>query len=187
MAYSQERKDKIFEDICREISLGKSTRKAIKESPIATETFWRWIDEDTEARKDEEKNFTEPSKSKRYARATQERADTIFEEMLEIADNPMEGEFIEEEKDADGKIIKNKTKRRDMYNHRRLQVDTTKFMVAKLNPNKYGEAQLLKIGDADGKNIQPNVLFPAVPILMPESNVQTDSSPEEDTGDDKTD
>ena len=46
-----------------------------------------------------------------------------------------------------------------MIQHRRLQVDARKWVVSKMNPKKYGEASLLKIGNPDGSELKINAIF----------------------------
>lgn len=69
-----------------------------------------------------------------YARAREAQADALFDEALHIADSPLEG--VKTKTTSDGKIEES---RGDMIEHRRLQVDTRKWMVAKLAPKKYGD------------------------------------------------
>ncbi len=86
----------------------------------SSQTFYKWIDEDE-------------IKSKQYARATSVRADSIFEDILYIADNV---ELGHTEKEKDGEI---ETTTGDMIQHRRLKVDARKWYLSKLNPKKYGD------------------------------------------------
>jgi hypothetical protein len=70
-------------------------------------------------------------KSKRYARATEMRADRIAEEIMTIADN-QEGDVY---KNADGVEFIN----HNVINRARLRVDSRKWILAKMNPKKYGD------------------------------------------------
>lgn len=123
MAYKPEEIEEIFNKILIKISIeGKAIRNILKESNMpSNETFFKWLDGDE-------------LKAKQYARACEQRADVIFDEMLDISDTTIEGIVIEI--DDNGRT---KEKRGDMLGHRKLQVDTRKFMVAKLNPKKYGD------------------------------------------------
>jgi hypothetical protein len=102
-------KDKLeilFDETIKEISInGKSLLKAIS-GKMSANTFYDLI-------KDEKK-------LERYARATDDRADLIADEMLDIADN---------DNNKDNIIVQ-----RD-----RLKVDTRKWLLAKLKPKKYGD------------------------------------------------
>ncbi|MGB2525683.1 hypothetical protein [Flagellimonas sp. SN16] len=136
MAYSKENKKEIVDFICNEIAEGKSLRQVFKENEELpdTKTFYSWIDDDEE-------------KLQQYARATEHRQDLIFEDILNIADTPKIG-------------IKTKTTEKgietmegDMIEHRRLQVDARKWMLAKMNPKKYGD-KVFQDHTTDGKPLK---------------------------------
>jgi len=154
---TQEAKDLIIEQIV----LGKSLSKVKRENPElpSIPTIYTWLNE--------ESNKYDKAFLNNYTRAKGESAEADFDKIQDICHDVLDG--ITD------------------YQAGRVAMNGLMWIAGKKKPKKYGEAQLLKIGDTDGKNIQPNVLFPNVPILMPKSNVQANSSPEEDTGDDKTD
>ena len=109
MAYSKKDKDKIFEEIFSQIEIGKSLKEILKNNkPISRTTFYDWINKDKE-------------KLDIYARACILRADFLFDEILEIADN--------ETRDKSNIAVS-----RD-----RLKVDTRKWALSKMNPKKYGD------------------------------------------------
>ncbi len=119
MAYSEKEKKTLFNKICREISKGKSLRNVLKAKDMpAYETFYKWIDGDE-------------SKSKQYTRATQNRADNIFEDILDIADKQASDVYL----DKDGKEQIN----HNIIQRARLQVDARKWMLGKMRPKKYGD------------------------------------------------
>ena len=68
--------------------------------------------------------------------------DAIAEEALQIADTPLIGET--ETSSANGLTIT----RQDMLGHRKLQIETRLKLLAKWNPNKYGDRQIIA-GDKD--------------------------------------
>lgn len=122
MAYTEKEKTKIIDTICERIEEGESLRSVLKDKDtLSSKTFFEWIDSDTK-------------KVKQYARATSLRADDIFDEIIEIADNTIEGTVIET--DDHGRT---KEKKGDMLGHRKLQIDTRKWSLSKMNPKKYGE------------------------------------------------
>ncbi len=86
-----------------------------------------------------------------YARARQTWADAEFEKMMQIADTPQLGEKTKTTKDG----VEVTTG--DMTEHRRLQVDTRKWALARMFPKKFGDATLLKHADADGNALQVTV------------------------------
>lgn len=82
-----------------------------------------------------------------YTRARELQADTLFDESLDIADETEIGEVRTTK--ADGSI---ETRTEDMLGHRRLRIDTRKWMAGKLAPKKYGERQTVEHTDPDGNN-----------------------------------
>ena len=141
MAYSKEKIEERFTEICRQIAEeGKSLRKVLlsKDMPNS-ETFYKWLDADKE-------------KAKQYTRATNARADVIFEEILEISDTTKEGLTTKETEHGI------ETTTADMIQHRRLQVDSRKWMLGKMNPKKYSD----KI-QVDTTEFSEQPLFPDVP------------------------
>lgn len=94
-------------DICSLLANGESLRKVCERTGMPSKTsVFRWLAEHSEFRD-------------QYAKATETRADAIFEEMFDIADN------VAEEAAAVGKA--------------RLRIDTRKWALARMNPKKYGD------------------------------------------------
>lgn len=93
------------QEAIRLISEGLSVRKACKQAGITVQAFYNRMN-------------AEPSLLEHYARAMQCRADALFDEIVDIADNNEPG--------AD-------------TNRDRLRVDTRKWIVAKMMPKKYGD------------------------------------------------
>ena len=121
MAYSEEQKEEIFNNIFNSIENGNSLRKTLVAVDLPAKTFYEWLELDEE-------------KSKQYARACELRAESIFEDILEIADTTIEGKVIETDESG-----RTKEKVGDMLGHRRLQIDARKWMLGKLYPKKYGD------------------------------------------------
>ena len=120
MAYSEKEKEKIFNDICEDVVNNKmSFNKAIDKSNITFNTFYVWL-------RDNE------SFQKKYNYARDMRSDVLFEEIIEIADTTENGVKI---KDTPKGLI---TETGDMTDHRRLKIDARKWVVARMNPKKYG-------------------------------------------------
>lgn len=132
MAYSQKQIDEIFEKILLEISIkGRPLRRILKDEGMPTnETFYTWLEKD-------------PEKSKRYARSAAIRADILFDEILEIAD------------DKSGDI--ESTEFGDRFNSEfaqrsRIRIDARKWVIAKMNPKKYGTN--IELDEGDSKVVQ---------------------------------
>jgi hypothetical protein len=129
--------EELADRICERLADGESLRSicADEEMPDKS-TVFRWLAANETFRD-------------QYARAREAQADTLFDEILHIADTPQMGEKTEV---SDGKI---KVVSGDMIDHRRLQVDARKWMAGKLRPKKYGE-RLELAGDPDA---------PLIPVL----------------------
>lgn len=117
MAYSIDEKNQILNNIFQKVEGGLSVRKAIIEEGISSKTFYDWVDEDDD-------------KVKRYMRAREDRADKIADEILEIADDSC-NDNLETERG----LIENK----EWVNRSKLRVESRKWLLAKLNPTKYGD------------------------------------------------
>jgi hypothetical protein len=115
------------EAFIRMIAGGGSWRIICKELATSSATFRQWLIDDAEFQK-------------RYAHATDERADAMFEDMLDIADDGSRDYEANEE----GGIVVN----HDHIARARLRVDTRKFMLAKMRPKRFGDKLELS-GDPD--------------------------------------
>lgn len=119
MAYSEKEKTETFDLICERIAEGESLRSVLRSENMPTaKTFYEWID-------------SNPEMVKQYARATELRAEVLFEDALNIAD-ATEHDIIQLE---DGKEVVN----HNIINRDRLRIDTRKWFLAKIMPKKYGE------------------------------------------------
>ncbi|MFZ2432491.1 MAG: hypothetical protein WAW57_15235 [Lutibacter sp.] len=146
MAYTEESIRASFEAILIKIENGKALRNILKEDNMpSTQTFYNWIDGDS-------------YKSKRYARACEVRADAIFDEIIDIADETNKDTIIK-----DGFEIQNS----EWISRSRLRVDARKWIVSKLNPKKYGDKTDIT---TNGKDIEMPI-FKGINL-----NVTTDDS-----------
>lgn len=118
--YSQE----IVTAICSEIAKGKKLVDVCAMDGMPTRsTFYLWMKD-------------HPGVSDMYTRAREERAELIADEILEIADAPIE----EPKADEDGKILPFEQSRfRQTLEQRRQMIDARKWAAAKLNPKVYGD------------------------------------------------
>ena len=116
---------------------GLSLFKALQVLGLNTELFYKWLDSD---------DFN----AKSYARACNKRSERIFEEMIEIADKQDKDIYIDKEgrERVDHNVI-----------HRnKLQIDTRKWMLAKMNPKKYGDKIDVTTDGEKVKNV-PQIVF----------------------------
>ena len=113
--FSQE----IVAAVCAEIARGKKLVDVCEMDGMPSRpAFYKWMK-------------THPGVVDMYARAREERADLIADEILEIADAP-----IEEPEDED---VAAKVKFRQSLEQRRQMIDARKWAAAKLNPKVYGD------------------------------------------------
>lgn len=102
--------EELANEICARIAGGMSLNKLCKMSDMPdASTVFKWIGE-------------KPEFSHKYAKATTERAELMFDEMLEIAD----------------------TENIDDTQRARLRVDTRKWALSKLMPKKFGDKQTVE-------------------------------------------
>ena len=131
MAYTPEEREKLFETIFELIENGKSLRKALATVKLSSSTFFIWIDENE-------------NKSKQYARACEERAEALLDEMLDIVDDKS-NDIIETDL-GDGIIVEKPNN--EVIQRSRLRYDARKWLISKLNPKKYGD-NIQVGGDSD--------------------------------------
>jgi len=132
--YTQE----IADLICEQLAMGISMRSISKDDVFpAMSTMFKWLREHEEF-------------SEQYVKAKQESADAMAEEILYITDTPERGMIVTTK--ADGTI---ETKEEDMLGHRRLQVDTRKWLMAKMKPKVYGDKLDMT---SDGKALPSPIL-----------------------------
>lgn len=119
MAYSKKEIESIFNTICDRIIKGESVNTILKDEDMpSSQTFFKWLNESEE-------------KSKKYARVKEVYADTVFEDIILIADGTDSDILTDEEG-------------RQQVNHNiiqrdRLRIDARKWHLSKLNPKKYGD------------------------------------------------
>lgn len=130
MAHSEGYMEFIWPIILYELESGMSLREVLRHKDMPSRpTVYSWVD-------------SNPAMADQYTRATKIRADMLVEEIIEIADSPLEGVVTEIN---DGKT---KVTRSDMLGHRRTQIDTRKWAASKMNPKKYGDK--LDLSSEDG-------------------------------------
>lgn len=118
--------NELSDEICARIAQGESLVRICKDTHMpSVVTVYQWI-------------RVEDGFLKRYATAREDQADTLTDEMKEIADEQMPTGI-------DGKIDTG------AVNHARLRVDTRKWAASKLKPKKYGDKVQQEVSGADGK------------------------------------
>lgn len=128
-------------EICERLSDGEPLRQICRDDhmPAWTSVYsWAAVDKDL---------------SERIAQARKQGYDAIAEEALLIADTPLIGET--ETSSNNGLTIT----RQDMLGHRKLQIETRLKLLAKWDPSKYGDRQIIS-GDKDNPlTVTPEATF----------------------------
>ncbi len=134
MAYKKNEIDEIFNYVCKEIESGKTLRNILKEDKMpSSRTFFAWLD-------------LYPDKVKQYARATELRAEAIFDDILSIADQNENDTYIN---DFGLEVVNN-----DVIQRSRLRIDARKWVLSKLNPKKFGDKTDVTSGGEKLQTIQ---------------------------------
>lgn len=116
----------VADAICAELAEGKSLRSVCKaEEMPCIRTVFTWM-------------RTYPEFLQQYARAKEESADALADEILDIADDSAR-DFVSGE---NGPVFNSEHVQRS-----RLRVDTRKWIASKLKPKKYGDK--VAVGGAD--------------------------------------
>ncbi len=140
--YTQEEKQRIFDEILAKVSSGLSLRKSIEEAgTISRETFFCWIAKDSKM-------------ADQYARAAEVRADAIFEDMLDIADDGTNDWVEKSDKFGQSYYELNG----EHVQRSKLRIDARKWALSKMMPKKYGD-KLDVTTDGDKINTTPTIVF----------------------------
>lgn len=124
-------RQEIADIICERLADGESLRTICDADDMPNRaTVFRWLAK--------HKEFSD-----QYARAKEEQADSIFDEVLDIADNSR-NDWMEKRGEDDAGWVLNG----DHIQRARLRIDARKWMAGKLRPKKYGE-KLEISGDAE--------------------------------------
>ena len=118
--YTQE----LVDTICAELAEGRSLRSVLLDDGMPSmATVFRWL------REEDKKTFQE-----QYARAKEESADALAEEMLDIADDGTNDWMERQGENAEGWQVNGEHIQRS-----RVRIDTRKWIASKLKPKKYGD------------------------------------------------
>jgi len=122
--------------VIERITSGLSLRKATEgNQPISMGAFLGWVNED-------------PILAEQYARARDVRADIIFDEILEIADDSSNDTITTDE----GYPMEN----REWVNRSKLRVDARRWALGKMSPKKFGDKVDVTSGDMP---LKANIIY----------------------------
>ena len=128
-SYTEKQKQELINTICEEMAKGRSLRSVLRDKGMPGRTaFYKWIDGNKE-------------REGQYVCARDDRAETIFEDILDIADS-QEGDVITLE---DGKEVTN----HDFIQRARLRIDSRKWILSKMQPKKYGDKLDLEVNNTN--------------------------------------
>ena len=123
--------------ICAEIALGRSLRSICKADDMPSlQTFYEWLPK-------------HPEFAEQYARAKSDQADTLFDEILDIADEGSNDWMETHDPDNPGWRFNG-----EHFARSRLRVDARKWMAGKLRPKKYGERQSVELSGPEGARVR---------------------------------
>lgn len=122
--------DDIAAAICSELAAGRSLRSVCADNGMPDKaTVFRWLAK--------HESFRD-----QYARAKEESADALVEDMLAIADDGLNDTYT----DDDG----NERTLADVIQRSKLRVDTRKWIASKLKPKKYGDFTRNEVSGPNG-------------------------------------
>src|SRR3546814_2685 len=137
-SFTQEAADRI----CDELSAGRSLRSICLDGDMPSQsTVFRWL------RDEAHEEFRQ-----QYARARDNQADTLADEILDIADDGS-NDYVGEEEKYNG----------DAVARSRLRVDARKWLAGELAPKKYGEKIDHTLANPDGSPVVFQTIFEKKP------------------------
>lgn len=109
----------IADTICDRLANGESLRAICRDDEMPVQsTVFKWLDQ-------------QPAFAKQYARAREAQADTLADEILEIADDTSRDTIVTEKNGEQPNS--------EWITRSRLRVDARKWLASKMAPKKYGE------------------------------------------------
>lgn len=129
----------LADKICAQLAMGESLRTVCKADEMPSlQTIFNWFRT--------QKGFVE-----QYARAKEESADALTDEILDIADDGS-NDWMEIHKNGyDSTVVDQEAVQRS-----KLRVETRKWIASKLKPKKYGDKVDLT---SDGKELKGNTIM----------------------------
>lgn len=127
----------VAEAICERIADGESLRAICRDDAMPCKaTVFRWLSQHAE--------FAD-----QYAHAREAQADSLFDDVLEIADDARNDWM---QRNGEGDV--GWTVNGDHIQRSKLRLEARKWMAGKLRPKKYGERVMTELTGRDGGPIQ---------------------------------
>jgi len=139
------------DEICAALAEGRSLRSICREEGMPDmKLVMRWLRED-------------PAFVQQYAHARDAQADTLAEEILEIADDGTNDWMKREDPDNEGYNFNGEHIQRS-----KLRVDARKWWASKMAPKKYGDkVETAHTGAVEVRHLQVNVMPAMLPVMPP--------------------
>ncbi|WP_283149000.1 hypothetical protein [Silvimonas soli] len=126
------------ERICERLMGGESLRRICKSDDTPDQaTVYRWLNQN--------KSFRE-----QYTRAREVQADTLADEIIDIADDGINDSYVDEDSGAERTNY-------DVIARSKLRVDARKWLAGKMAPKKYGEKIQQELSGPGGEPLAPPV------------------------------
>lgn len=136
--------DSIADAICERLAEGESLRAICAAEDMPSKgTVFRWLAQSTEFRD-------------QYARAREAQADTLADEIVDIADDGRNDKYVDDE----GRPRVDQ----DVIARSRLRVDARKWVAAKLKPKVYGDKSTTEVSGLNGGPIDMAVSININPV-----------------------
>lgn len=141
MGRPSEFSEEVANAICERLIEGESLRSICRDEDMPhASTVCRWLG----SKEEWGEAFRE-----QYAHARDAQADTLADEILSIADTQVPGEKRTIKPDGSVEVVE-----ADMIEHRRLQIESRKWLAGKMKPKKYGDKVTQEHTGAEGGPIQ---------------------------------
>lgn len=148
MTYTEQQRIELIDTICKEIADGRSLRAVLRDDDMPDRTtFFKWVKDNKEM-------------LNQYACACEDRAEYIFDEMFEIADDASND--YTKRQIAEGVEVEHLNS--EHIQRSRLRIDQRKWSLSKMQPKKYGDK--LDLSSDDGS-------------MTPQTNIVTTLTPEQ--------
>lgn len=123
----------VADQICERLMHGETLRQIVRDEAMpCRRSVHNWL-------------ATNQTFMHQYAQAKEHQADTIFDEMFDIADDGTNDWMLRSQGEDDIEVVNHENIQRS-----RLRIDTRKWALARMAPKKYGEKVETTIkGDAD--------------------------------------
>ena len=156
MKYTPSQVETLFKKVIAEVEKGKALNHLLGTSGFPSRRkFYDWVRENEDMRE-------------RYARACEIRADAIFDEIIQIADDSTNDSLYTD---------KGEVQNTEWVNRSRIKIDARKWVLSKMQPKKYGDKLDVT---SDNKAI---ALPPIIGMVIKNETTEQQDEPQQLNGD----